>query len=90
MDNKEYKATRKKANVEYVNQVKEKSPCADCKGFYPFYVMEFDHLDGSTKEDIVSTMSRHVSRERIDAEIAKCELVCANCHAIRTYKRAHP
>jgi hypothetical protein len=30
----------------------------------------------------------YVSRERLDAEIAKCTVRCHNCHAIRTAAQA--
>jgi hypothetical protein len=62
-------------------------PCADCGTQYPYYVMEFDHLDASSKEFNVSAGVTSVSYERLLAEIAKCEVVCANCHAERTHQR---
>jgi hypothetical protein len=33
--------------------------------------------------ELISTLSK----KKIDEEIAKCEIVCSNCHRVRTYKR---
>ena len=73
-------------NLKYIRGLKESNSCTDCGKFYPFYVMHFDHLPGSIKVSGLSQM-RTWSLEKIKTEIAKCELVCANCHAIRTYIR---
>ncbi len=61
-------------------------PCTDCGRRYPYYVMQFDHLDPTQK---LMTVSRLVlwSWRRLKAEVAKCEVVCANCHAERTHQR---
>lgn len=69
--------------------LKHKSkPCADCGVQYPPYVMDFDHLDGDTKEFGICHMRRHrMAFAKIKAEIAKCEVVCANCHRERTNQR---
>jgi hypothetical protein len=48
--------------------------------------MDFDHLDSNIKIDTIGNL-RSCSRKRILAEVAKCELVCANCHRTRTHKR---
>jgi len=64
-------------------------PCADCGVSYPPYVMDWDHLDGFEKtHNISEMMRRRFAWAKIEAEIAKCELVCANCHRIRTHERA--
>lgn len=68
-----------------IDSIKESSPCMDCGRYYPGYVMEFDHRDSSTKIDTVATLFLKASMDRILAEIAKCDLVCANCHRERTY-----
>jgi len=48
----------------------------------------WDHLPGFPKlGDISNGLNGH-SRDEILDEIAKCELVCTNCHAIRTFQRA--
>src|ERR1039457_596878 len=52
-------------------------PCTDCGVQYPSHVMEWDHLPGFTKSYLISTM-RHNTRALVLAELAKCELVCAN------------
>ena len=72
---------------EILRKVKN-TPCKDCHHEYPHYVMQFDHLDPALKSYDVSRMvSMGLSESALLAEIAKCEVVCANCHAIRTYKR---
>src|SRR5882672_6570793 len=65
---------------------KKSAPCADCGGRFPPECMDFDHLHGEVK---LFEVGSGVSRKRaiLQAEIAKCELVCANCHRIRTRKR---
>lgn len=68
----------------YVRQQKDK-PCADCGVRYPYYVMQFDHL--RDKKYSVANLVNLNSRAKIDLEIAKCEVVCANCHAERTHRR---
>jgi hypothetical protein len=60
--------------------------CMDCGVKYPPYVMDFDHVRGEKRAD-VSKLTRGYSVDSIAAEIAKCDLVCSNCHRIRTYKR---
>ncbi len=63
-------------------------PCADCGGKFPLICMDFDHLGNEPKEDEISTMvHRLTSERRILAEIAKCEVVCSNCHRVRTLER---
>jgi hypothetical protein len=61
-------------------------PCADCGGMSPPYVMDFDHRDPRKKLfAITGGHSPLLSREKLIAEIDKCDIVCANCHALRTY-----
>ena len=63
-------------------------PCADCGQTFPFYVMDFDHSGSDVeKEGEVSSFVYHSGTSRLMAEVAKCQVVCANCHRIRTYKR---
>ena len=67
--------------VEYLRA----HPCVDCGESNPL-VLEFDHL--RDKIDNVSSLVRRLSNwAAIEAEIEKCEVVCANCHRIRTAKR---
>ena len=61
-------------------------PCIDCKNTYPPCVMQFDHIRPNEKFKDIAAMTTH-SMDRILAEISKCEIVCANCHAIRTNAR---
>lgn len=51
--------------------------------------MDLDHVRG-VKEFKVSEAVHHaygIRMERLMAEIAKCEVVCANCHRVRTQRR---
>lgn len=51
-------------------------------------VMDFDHLDGHKKvANIAVLVYRHQSLRMVMEEIKKCEVVCSNCHRVRTHKR---
>lgn len=87
--NKEkHKANVRKNNdreLEWYRSLKDMQPCTDCGVRYPFYVMQFDHIGTDKTAGLAQLRNR--GRKRILAEIAKCELVCANCHCIRTWRR---
>jgi len=60
-------------------------PCLDCGKRYPPYVLDFDHRDGEEKFLEVSKMVGSYSIKRLEEEVAKCDIVCSNCHRIRTH-----
>jgi hypothetical protein len=72
--------------IEIVHKAKS-VPCADCGESYPYYVMQFDHVVGEKKFNIGAAGWGYVKMQDLIDEIAKCEVVCANCHAKRTHAR---
>ncbi len=63
-------------------------PCVDCKQVWHPYSMHWDHTENKTF-GISQALAKGYSKQKVLNEIAKCELVCANCHAIRTYERIY-
>jgi len=62
--------------------------CADCGYDKSPHALDFDHPPGVEKETEVSKLYRFKAPiEKIIAEMEKCEVVCANCHRIRTVER---
>ena len=72
----------------WMASLKEGVPCHDCGEVFPVWVMHWDHLPEFEKLDEISVMVGSRTREAILDEIKKCELVCANCHVMRTVDRA--
>lgn len=62
-------------------------PCADCGNTFHPVAMDFDHVRGEKYSEISTMLRQSASIERIQAEIDKCEVVCAVCHRIRTHLR---
>ncbi len=60
--------------------------CVDCGYAGHHSALEFDHLPEFEKNRTVASMM-YSSWEVIKAEIAKCEIICSNCHSIRTWQR---
>lgn len=60
-------------------------PCMDC-GETDVVCLEFDHVRGKKFKNITH-MIGNFNWSRIEAEIAKCEIRCANCHRIKTAKQ---
>ena len=67
--------------VEYLSE----RTCIDC-GNDDWRVLEFDHLPEYTKKFDISKAIAGSTRSwnSILKEIEKCEVICANCHRIRT------
>lgn len=81
---RENRRSRAEAQREIIRDAKDR-PCADCGKVYPYYVMDMDHRDPAKKLDSVSKMAGKASTKAILAEIEKCDVVCSNCHRIRTH-----
>ena len=91
-----YAATKKGRAVRLARELERRAyvdaakdvPCMDCEGRFPPEAMDFDHRDPATKEFSVSSAAHHgIGWDRILAEIEKCDIVCANCHRVRTKRR---
>ena len=74
-----------KRNREYIDNYLTSHPCVDC-GEKDIVVLDFDHVRG-IKEIEVTRMIKRNSLKKIDEEIKKCEVRCANCHR-RRHKKA--
>jgi hypothetical protein len=68
-------------------RIHKNQPCMDCGLTLPMCAMSFDHLPGEVKFRDVSQLGSW-SKDRIAQEVAKCDVVCLNCHALRTYYRS--
>ena len=69
----------------YIRELKSNTPCKDCHKSYPYYVMDFDHL--RDKDSLIIKFIRNNNRAGLENELKKCEVVCSNCHRIRSYNR---
>ena len=70
---------------DWVQDYKSTNPCKDCGKFYHFCQMDFDHTSDN-KSGCVShlvTSGLKITKE----EIVKCDLICSNCHRLRTFNR---
>ena len=77
---------RRAANKLRLDAIKSSTPCVDCGACFHPEVMEYDHRDGAQKYKAISRMMG-LSWSTIEIEMAKCDLVCANCHRMRTFNR---
>lgn len=78
---------RKKRLRELVKQYKLEKGCTDCGYKEHFAALDFDHISDNKFKGIARMVDAGYSWKRIKQEIDKCEVVCANCHRIRTTDR---
>ena len=84
---KRYEANKRwrlKKQTEY-KKIKSTLKCNRC-GENHIACLEFHHLDPSQKEGNVGSKFRNVSTKKLLEEIAKCEVLCANCHRKEHHK----
>lgn len=70
-------------------EIKSFTPCMDCGEQYPYYVMDFDHRPGVDKKFELADSKNISSALRLMEEVDKCDVVCSNCHRIRTHSRLY-
>lgn len=83
-DPKKIKSRKKRKNlpkfIEYLNS----HPCVDCGESNPV-VLEFDHI--RSKKQRISRLVERASWKTVLKEINKCQVLCSNCHQIKTSKQ---
>ena len=80
MNKKEYGKKR-------FREIKEEFGCVDCGKNYPHWMLDFDHLPQYNR---IGSPQHMASRGLLDdafEELKKCDVVCPNCHRVRTVKR---
>ena len=75
---------RAEKNREFASRVKKILGCAFCGYKTNAVALHFDHIDRQKKSGIISLMVNG-SRQRLKNEMKKCQVLCANCHAIKTH-----
>ncbi|MBV9258860.1 MAG: hypothetical protein JO215_12670 [Ktedonobacteraceae bacterium] len=80
---------KKRKIQEWYREYKKTLRCADCGQSHPA-TLEFHHLDPAQKDFHVSQILHETtSLRRLQEEIAKCVVLCANCHRIRHWNEKH-
>jgi predicted Zn-ribbon and HTH transcriptional regulator len=75
---------RQGATLAFLRQIRD-VPCIDCGGMFAPHQMDFDHRDPSLKSfRLTEGRAMLKARPDITVEVRKCDVVCANCHRIRT------
>ena len=73
-------ATKRKQRDRKAQVDAMRGPCVVCGWFEYPEAIDFHHIDPSTKEGNVGTMTASAGMDKIRAEVAKCVCLCANCH----------
>ena len=83
LDRIERSKQKRRELVEWYREYKKTLRCADCGQDHPA-TLEFHHLDPTKKDALVSRLIATTSSlRRLQEEMAKCVVLCANCHRIR-------
>ena len=71
-----------------IDQLKSK-PCVSCQKTYPTECMDFDHIDPDNKTRGIGSFRSATIRQlpELLAEVAKCRLLCACCHRLKTHSQ---
>jgi hypothetical protein len=73
---------RRYRNRDYLNKLKLTLKCELCSQNHPA-TLQFHHINPKEKDFCLAEASTcGWSIERIDEEIKKCKILCANCHSI--------
>ncbi len=82
---KKYYRDKRAERIKWIEAYKLEQGCIDCgrKGGHPAWY-QFDHRAGRDEQSISPTAN--ISFIRLQEELAKCDVRCALCHAVRHYE----
>jgi hypothetical protein len=80
-----YERERRAALGTWVLNYLQTHPCVVCGESDPI-VLDFDHIRGKKKYPVTYMISHQYCLETVIEEIAKCQVLCANCHRRKTAK----
>ena len=70
--------------------------CAKCGYNKDAQALQFNHIDPKQKRFLLAQKAHKMvlnrdtkGKQKLKEELNKCEVVCANCHAIITYENKH-
>lgn len=84
---REYARKLQAAKYKFVADIKMACGCIDCGFKEHSAALQFDHLPQFEKKFNIGPAIRSRSKQAVMDEIAKCEVRCSNCHAIKTAER---
>jgi hypothetical protein len=70
-----------------MDDIKLASGCVDCGYREHAVALDFDHSLGKKTAGVSALVKSACDWSIVEAEMAKCEVVCANCHRVRTKTR---
>jgi len=83
----ERNSVKRKVKRDWLVGLKKSMKCARCD-FSDFRALCFHHSDPSQKKgEIANMIKENYGKERILEEMAKCEVLCQNCHHIEHYEQ---
>lgn len=80
----QYAKERVAARMEWYKRIKTERGCREC-GNTDWRCLQFHHRNPEEKEFALS-QARSFSQAKLEAEVAKCDVLCANCHAIHHWQ----
>lgn len=81
-----FKRFARERNRKHLRKHLSSNPCVDC-GESDIVVLDFDHVRGNKISSLADSVNKAWSLRKIDEEIEKCEIRCANCHRRITHNR---
>jgi hypothetical protein len=77
------RSIRREENNRFLVKYLLKRRCVDC-GERDVLVLDFDHVRGKKLSEVTAILGSGVGWDRVENEIKKCVVRCANCHRRRT------
>ena len=83
------RAKKRAAKWKLAGMIKTATGCVDCGYAEHAQALQFDHTEDNKKASVSNLIRSDYSWKTILEEINKCEIRCANCHAVMTaYRRS--